>query len=503
MKRKIIYFILIACLILVIYHLSHGGSLHVIPTPRWRESAVQHIMPLHLSSNRSSCDCEDESVLSQNVPSDQLDDIIKLRKKEYKDYLLRMKTNVSIIVAPANSPLQYPISGFTVAPQQRSDIPGLALHTQKGKWYKVTLRVDSGVLAVKDAPDEKQVNGQNKSELTITSANLPQLNNLLSRVTYTSTIYHIRTSDLVRFSYENHKVTFPILIRRHTVPVLYNPGNDINSLVTIATKTFLRYKQLHVLLKSIRRVYPKIKIIIADDSLKPESISGDNIEQYIMPPAQGWFAGRNLAVSQVATKYFLWVDDDFEFLDENRIESFVEIMEEFPELDVVGGVVGGDQFHYTLEYVEGDDGGCLKRFEGRHHSPLPGHDGCFFVDVVVNFFLARTDAVRRVGFDPFLKRVAHTVPLKTNFKHCNMYILLISSSFLLFCIHTFIPCSSSEFFIDGIGKLMVVSCKHLSIGHQTHEEQKEYDSYRNQRIEEEKIKLAHHYFKNYLKCMKY
>ncbi|XP_056609772.1 beta-1,4 N-acetylgalactosaminyltransferase 2-like isoform X4 [Triplophysa dalaica] len=455
MKRKIIYFILIACLILVIYHLSHGGSLHVIPTPRWRESAVQHIMPLHLSSNRSSCDCEDESVLSQNVPSDQLDDIIKLRKKEYKDYLLRMKTNVSIIVAPANSPLQYPISGFTVAPQQRSDIPGLALHTQKGKWYKVTLRVDSGVLAVKDAPDEKQVNGQNKSELTITSANLPQLNNLLSRVTYTSTIYHIRTSDLVRFSYENHKVTFPILIRRHTVPVLYNPGNDINSLVTIATKTFLRYKQLHVLLKSIRRVYPKIKIIIADDSLKPESISGDNIEQYIMPPAQ------------------------------------------------VGGVVGGDQFHYTLEYVEGDDGGCLKRFEGRHHSPLPGHDGCFFVDVVVNFFLARTDAVRRVGFDPFLKRVAHTVPLKTNFKHCNMYILLISSSFLLFCIHTFIPCSSSEFFIDGIGKLMVVSCKHLSIGHQTHEEQKEYDSYRNQRIEEEKIKLAHHYFKNYLKCMKY
>lgn len=97
----------------------------------------------------------------------------------------------------------------------------------------------------------------------------------------------------------------------------------------------------------------------------------------------------------------------------------------------------------------------------------------------------------------------HAIPLKTNFKYCNMHILLISSSFLLFCIHTFIPCSSSEFFIDGIGKLLVVSCKHLSIGHQTHEEQKEYDPYRNQRIEEEKIKLAHHYFKNYLKCIKY
>ncbi len=55
----------------------------------------------------------------------------------------------------------------------------------------------------------------------------------------------------------------------------------------------------------------------------------------IMVTSQGWFAGRNLAVSQLETKYFLWVDDDFVFLKETRIESFVEIMEAFPELDVV------------------------------------------------------------------------------------------------------------------------------------------------------------------------
>ncbi|KAI7803169.1 beta-1,4 N-acetylgalactosaminyltransferase 2-like [Triplophysa rosa] len=463
MKKKIIICLIpIACFIYFLPEINQqarGGSLRVIPKPS---------MTLHLSPNSSSCDCEDESVLYQNVPTDQLDDIIKRRKKEYKGYQLRMKTNVSILLAPANSPLQYPISGFIVTPQQKSVIPGLALHTQKRKLYKVTLRVDSGVLAVKDAPDEKEVNGQDESELTITSTNLTQLNNLLSRVTYTSTIYHIRTSDLVHFSFEDNKATFPVLIRRPSVPVLYNSVNDINSLVTITTKTFLRYKQLHVLLKSIRRVYPKIKIIIADDSLKPESVSGDNIEQYIMPPAQGWFAGRNLAVSQVTTKYFLWVDDDFEFLNETRIESFVEIMEAVPELDVLGGVVSGEQFYYTLEYVEGDEGGCLKRIQGGYHSPLPGHDGCFFVDVVVNYFLARTDAVRRVGFDPFLNRVAHT-----------------------------------EFFIDGLGQLLVVSCKDLSIGHQTHEEQKEYDPYRNQRKDEEQRKLAHHFFKNYLKCIKY
>lgn len=50
---------------------------------------------------------------------------------------------------------------------------------------------------------------------------------------------------------------------------------------------------------------------------------------------QGWFAGRNLAVSQVTTKYFLWVDDDFVFTEETKIEKLVEVMEAVPELDVV------------------------------------------------------------------------------------------------------------------------------------------------------------------------
>ena len=49
---------------------------------------------------------------------------------------------------------------------------------------------------------------------------------------------------------------------------------------------------------------------------------------------QGWFAGRNLAISQVATKYVLWVDDDFLFNDKTKIEVLVDVLEK-TELDVV------------------------------------------------------------------------------------------------------------------------------------------------------------------------
>lgn len=51
-------------------------------------------------------------------------------------------------------------------------------------------------------------------------------------------------------------------------------------------------------------------------------------------------------------------------------------------------------------------GNCLRQKRGFHHE-LIGFPGCVVTDGVVNFFLARTDKVREVGFDPRLNRVAH------------------------------------------------------------------------------------------------
>ncbi|RXN31219.1 beta-1,4 N-acetylgalactosaminyltransferase 2-like protein [Labeo rohita] len=123
---------------------------------------------------------------------------------------------------------------------------------------------------------------------------------------------------------------------------------------------------------------------------------------------EGWFAGRNLAVSQVTTKYFLWVDDDFVFLNETRIESFVNIMEAVPELDVIGGQVESNQFSFKLQYEEGssEEGGCITRVSGTH-APT-GFEGCFFADGSRHYVLGRTEAGEGPVFDPFLKRVGHT-----------------------------------------------------------------------------------------------
>ncbi|XP_065326745.1 beta-1,4 N-acetylgalactosaminyltransferase 2-like [Pelmatolapia mariae] len=433
-------------------------------------SSVTRPLPLP-----GSCTCPQGSeILKDHLPKEQSEELKQRRATEFQQNKNRTTSVLSrLLFALPNSPLQYPIQGYTVQPLTSTVIPALGLHAEKRKSYKVVLSVSKGILRTEIRHQDVTVKGSGENKLIIESSNLVILNNLLAKVSYTSTIYHINTGDLATFQFENHEAVFPIAIKQPHIPVLYNIGTDISSQVTITTKTFLRYRELKVLLDSIRKFYNNIKVIIADDSLEPKPIPGENILHYIMPPAQGWFAGRNLAVSQVTTKYFLWVDDDFVFTEKTKIEKFVEVMEANPELDVVGGAVEENQFYFTLIYEEGEEneGGCLyRKSQGKFHS-LPGYPQCFLANGVVNFFLARTDAVQKVGFDPKLQRVAH-----------------------------------SEFFMDGLGSLLVASCSHVSIGHQpktTDSQSSTYDKFRIPGENDEKFKLQLHFYKNNLKCIKY
>ncbi|XP_005946019.1 beta-1,4 N-acetylgalactosaminyltransferase 2 [Haplochromis burtoni] len=450
----------------------HGEPPNITPTTPERShvsrSSVTRPLP-------GSCTCpQDSYILKDHLPKEQSEELKQRRAREFQLNKNRTTSVLSrLLFALPNSPLQYPIQGYTVQPLTSTVIPALGLYAEKRKSYKVVLSVSKGILTTEIQHQDVTVKGSGENKLIIESNNLVILNNLLAKVSYTSTIYHINTGDLATFQFENHEAVFPIAIKQPHIPVLYDIGTDISSQVTITTKTFLRYRELKVLLDSIRKFYNNIKVIIADDSLEPEPIHRENMLHYIMPPAQGWFAGRNLAVSQVTTKYFLWVDDDFVFTEKTKIEKLVEVMEANPELDVVGGAVEENQFYFTLIYEEGkeNEGGCLyRKSQGKFHS-LPGYPQCFLTNGVVNFFLARTDAVQKVGFDPKLQQVAH-----------------------------------SEFFMDGLGSLLVASCSHVSIGHQpkTADGQSSiYDKYRHPGENDEEFKLQLHFYKNNLKCITY
>ncbi|MEE6521558.1 hypothetical protein FKM82_019824 [Ascaphus truei] len=143
-------------------------------------------------------------------------------------------------------------------------------------------------------------------------------------------------------------------------------------------------------------------------------------------------------------------------------------------LSQVGGSVAGNHFCFKLLLEEGGEEGDCLHWRAGGYQKIEGFPDCVLTGGVVNFFLARTDRVLSVGFDPKLQRVAHT-----------------------------------EFFVDGLGRLRVGSCSHVSIGHQDKKPptdeamaqvNRKYDSFRANTQEQVKYKLGLHYFKNRLSC---
>lgn len=136
----------------------------------------------------------------------------------------------------------------------------------------------------------------------------------------------------------------------------------------------------------------------------------------------------------------LWVDDDFIFTANTKLEKLVDVLER-TTLDLVrnkrinrfqyvcgspvfllsafvcmyvqvGGAVREATgytatYRQTISIEQGEeDGDCLHMRRGFHHA-IQGFPNCVVTDGVINFFLARTDKVQQVGFDPRLARVAH------------------------------------------------------------------------------------------------
>uniref|UniRef100_A0A480VJ68 Beta-1,4 N-acetylgalactosaminyltransferase 2 isoform b n=1 Tax=Sus scrofa TaxID=9823 RepID=A0A480VJ68_PIG len=379
------------------------------------------------------------------------------------------------LLAQPNLPFGYPVHGVEVMPLHTIPIPGLRFEGPDAPIYEVTLTASLGTLnTLADVPDNV-VKGRGQKQLNILTSSRELLNFILQHVTYTSTEYHLHRVDVVSLESKSSVAKFPVTIRYPVMPKLYDPGPErkLRDLVTIATKTFLRPHKLMTMLRSVREYYPDLTVIVADDSKEPLKITDSHVEYYTMPFGKGWFAGRNLAISQVTTKYVLWVDDDFIFNSKTRIEALVDVLEK-TELDVVGGSVIENTFQFKLLLEQGKNGYCLHQQPG-FFRPVDGFPDCVVTSGVVNFFLAHTERLQRTGFDPRLQRVAH-----------------------------------SEFFIDGLGSLLVGSCPHVIIGHQPHLPvmdpelatlEGNYTSYRANTEAQIKFKLALHYFKNYLQCV--
>ncbi|GLD72173.1 beta-1,4 N-acetylgalactosaminyltransferase 2-like protein [Lates japonicus] len=112
----------------------------------WRQFYWSQL-PSHLPPP-GPCTCPAGSVLLKDrIPEEQYEELAQRRAKEFQQYKARTTSVLSkLLFAAPNSPLQYPIQGFTVQPLTTTHIPGLALYAEERSSYKVSLSVSKGIL---------------------------------------------------------------------------------------------------------------------------------------------------------------------------------------------------------------------------------------------------------------------------------------------------------------------------------------------------------------------
>ena len=175
-------------------------------------------------------------------------------------------------------------------------------------------------------------------------------------------------------------------------------------MLTIVIKTFERPYCINRLIESIFHYYPKMIIMVADDSRDPIEI--DNVEYHKLSFNSGISYGRNFLLNRVKTRYFLLLDDDFIFTENTNLDTLLGILEQ-NDVDLIAGDI------LENSKLRGLSGIGVMRLEGRtlyitRKRYLADFKNYYTCDFVPNFFMADARRVVQAGaWDNELKVQEH------------------------------------------------------------------------------------------------
>lgn len=186
---------------------------------------------------------------------------------------------------------------------------------------------------------------------------------------------------------------------------------DLSSRLTIGISSFERPESLLRLVGSIRRFYPDVPIIVADDSTPAVNAA---IAQLLSPimglslTGAGYDVGlsvkRNLLVQYCDTELFCLCDDDFVFTEKTDLSLLVDAIDAGCDL-AAGSVAQTPAYHHRFDRR----GSVLYETAVDLDAPTtPRWAGYPLVELLLNFFVARAAALAAVPWDPILKLHEHS-----------------------------------------------------------------------------------------------
>eukprot|EP00727_Mastigamoeba_balamuthi_P012472 m51a1_g7848 putative beta- n-acetylgalactosaminyltransferase 2 (277) ;mRNA; r:221252-222211 len=169
--------------------------------------------------------------------------------------------------------------------------------------------------------------------------------------------------------------------------------------VTFVVKTMDRPDCVDRLVRSLRAAYPDVRVLVADDGARLQART-EQLVRGLPGPVE------------VRTPLLVLLDDDFVFEERTDVAALVAVLEARPELDIASGGLRTDAnpfYDYAGRLEVTPDGSLALRYGD--YGAVPGPEGraarCRYVDIVANFFAARTERVRGLRWDDELKLGEH------------------------------------------------------------------------------------------------
>ena len=192
------------------------------------------------------------------------------------------------------------------------------------------------------------------------------------------------------------------------------PGQDeiaaMKENVTFIIKSFERQQLVKGLLRNISRMYPGTAVIVADDSRKPLKTSITSVSIIHLPFNSGLGAGLEAALKEVKTPYIVRLDDDELLTVRSKIHRELDYLIGHPDIDMIGfGYTSAVRLHspefYFKEYYRTPMNDALRPLTVPHMTKID--DNHIVLGKVANIYLARTEKIRKVGYDPNIRVIDH------------------------------------------------------------------------------------------------
>ena len=164
-------------------------------------------------------------------------------------------------------------------------------------------------------------------------------------------------------------------------------------------------------IKSIVQHCPEMKIYVADQN-EPTSemylfYEKYNVEYYFVEPNSGLSRNRNFLVDKIKEDYVFIGDDDFTFDKDSNIKIMQCVLDENPNIGIVGGrLINSSRYNKRLIWDNKKKLVYIIQIDNEVLYTKQGHK-FLYTDLVLNFFLAKKEALKDCRWDNDLKLAEH------------------------------------------------------------------------------------------------